>query len=190
MSAFACPCVLPALFQINRDRIMHGKLLQTPLQHVVSVLSELSLRSEVALSAGDILAVPCSCRITEDVCAYPSGDLEAYRAVSHVEYARLPAGQVADAVHGRQIRTMAVWSGKNTGTCVSDTCLFVDMVGRSEYACLLPQITKFRRFICGMYFPKCRFHTTIPVCSPFGRMFNLNVCPALLSSCGTRRVVP
>ncbi|KAJ1480292.1 hypothetical protein T484DRAFT_2812945 [Baffinella frigidus] len=36
------------------------------------------------------------CLVTEDVCAYPTGDIDAYRAV----------------------RTVALWSGKKAGTCI------------------------------------------------------------------------
>lgn len=39
----------------------------------------------------------CSCRVTEDVCAYPTGDKEAYDAV----------------------RSIALWRGENDDACVS-----------------------------------------------------------------------
>eukprot|EP00802_Teleaulax_amphioxeia_P011346 Tamp_11378.p5 GENE.Tamp_11378~~Tamp_11378.p5 ORF type:complete len:135 (+),score=10.65 Tamp_11378:641-1045(+) len=60
------------------------------------------------------------CRVTEDVCAYPAGDKEAYDAV----------------------RSLAIWRGNKDDTCVA----------------------KYRDFICSLYFPKCRFRVTIPVC--------------------------
>eukprot|EP00282_Hemiselmis_andersenii_P011684 CAMPEP_0114132432 /NCGR_PEP_ID=MMETSP0043_2-20121206/13091_1 /TAXON_ID=464988 /ORGANISM="Hemiselmis andersenii, Strain CCMP644" /LENGTH=195 /DNA_ID=CAMNT_0001225945 /DNA_START=103 /DNA_END=693 /DNA_ORIENTATION=+ len=61
------------------------------------------------------------CRVTEDVCAYPTGDKEAERAV----------------------RAVSIWRGQGF-----------------ESECL----QKFRTLICALYFPKCRYRITVPIC--------------------------
>ena len=60
------------------------------------------------------------CKVTEDVCAYPTGDAEAYKAV----------------------RSISVWRGQKDDECIE----------------------LYRKFICGLYFPKCRLRVTVPVC--------------------------
>ena len=110
----------------------------------------------------------CSCRVTEDVCAYPTGDFEAQRAVrstnasvfrhlfpflSQYHILAQSWGQhnfrctafswlISFPLFCHQTRAVSVWLGQG----LDNECL-----------------QKFRTFICSMYFPKCRYRITVPV---------------------------